>query len=370
VLLLATALAFAQVQSVPDVRAASEQTLQASGLGGVDAWTGGGGAGGELRLGGWAQREGSRVTASGGYSGMVEVLPASPVPILDNHGFYGSVGIRRRVPVGIAGGVNSGLLGQTPWTELAVGPWVGKDSRLNGWNARLAPSVRSGGHTLTGGAVASLSAYRSFGPLSSGAILDARWFSADSLPDGAVDALGWVSAHGQSTIVELYGGVGTTANSASGDLLGGLAAPGATVFRSGMTATLVVAPRVGIRLDLGAESGVGSVTYTRFRGMIGLTMWGAREQRPDPLQVTDGGTRFAVHAPGAGRVNVIGAFTDWVPRPMEQSIDGWWVCVLDLPPGQYEYVYEVDGMIVMPPEAATFRPDGFGGANAVVVISE
>jgi hypothetical protein len=46
-----------------------------------------------------------------------------------------------------------------------------------------------------------------------------------------------------------------------------------------------------------------------------------------------------------------------------------WTSVIALPPGEYLFMYIVDGTSWMtPPNAAEVVPDGFGGRNGKVVV--
>ena len=104
----------------------------------------------------------------------------------------------------------------------------------------------------------------------------------------------------------------------------------------------------------------------RIRALGGITLRGARQ----PLQFTFAGpTRFALRAPDASEVAIIGDFTDWQAIPLTAR-HGRWEVELDLSPGQYAYQYVVDGVPLTPPEATRTRPDGFGGINGVIDVSE
>lgn len=53
---------------------------------------------------------------------------------------------------------------------------------------------------------------------------------------------------------------------------------------------------------------------------------------------------FALAAPGARTVAVVGDFSAWQPIQLsDPDGDGVWVVTLALPPGRYEYAYQVDG---------------------------
>ena len=71
--------------------------------------------------------------------------------------------------------------------------------------------------------------------------------------------------------------------------------------------------------------------------------------------VRDGtaGTQFAVWAPNAGSVSVIGDFNGWQPaaHPMTRMPDGGWTIRLELPHGHHQYVFLVDGQPTLDPNA-------------------
>lgn len=54
---------------------------------------------------------------------------------------------------------------------------------------------------------------------------------------------------------------------------------------------------------------------------------------------------FAVHAPEAASVLVVGAFTGWHEQriPLAPYPDGWWRAEIDPGPGEYLFRYLVDG---------------------------
>ena len=53
---------------------------------------------------------------------------------------------------------------------------------------------------------------------------------------------------------------------------------------------------------------------------------------------------FALAAPGAHKVELVGDFSAWKPIPLvDPDGDGVWTLVLKLPPGRYEYAFLVDG---------------------------
>ena len=91
------------------------------------------------------------------------------------------------------------------------------------------------------------------------------------------------------------------------------------------------------------------------------------------------GTLFSCHAPEAGAVSVAGTFNDWDPTasPLTRRADGTWATTLDLPPGQYEYKFVVDGRWCCEPGCEEPSggcpkcvPNPFGSMNRVVEVPE
>lgn len=90
--------------------------------------------------------------------------------------------------------------------------------------------------------------------------------------------------------------------------------------------------------------------------------------RPAP---TDGITvHFALHAPGATTVELLGDFTGWEAgriRLRGPDGSGHWTADIELPAGRHEYIFLVDGrQWITDPGADIRRPDGFGRENAVM----
>jgi len=85
-------------------------------------------------------------------------------------------------------------------------------------------------------------------------------------------------------------------------------------------------------------------------------------------------TRFFFFHPQAQSINLVGSFNNWQPAEESQmfdmSGDGIWSVSLLLKPGQYEYMFLVDGKEwATDPAAADFHSDGFGNTNSVVKVS-
>lgn len=98
---------------------------------------------------------------------------------------------------------------------------------------------------------------------------------------------------------------------------------------------------------------------------VGLSSWQIRSAR-DRVAV-----RFELHAPAAQRVEVVGSFNAWKPGEIVlegPDPTGHWEATVRLPEGRYEYMFLVDGREVPDPRADAYRPDGFGGNNALLEI--
>jgi hypothetical protein len=81
--------------------------------------------------------------------------------------------------------------------------------------------------------------------------------------------------------------------------------------------------------------------------------------------------RFALVAPRAGSVSIVGDFNGWNPTslPLRRSGDGrTWEVVVPLPPGRYAYAFMIDGRISRDPIAPQGAGDDFGVANSIVLV--
>jgi 1,4-alpha-glucan branching enzyme len=81
--------------------------------------------------------------------------------------------------------------------------------------------------------------------------------------------------------------------------------------------------------------------------------------------------RFAVQAPGARRVAVVGDFNRWDPAatPLAPAGAGAWAVEVSLAPGRHAYAFVVDGeRWVLDPAAPSERDPDFGRARSVTVV--
>lgn len=80
--------------------------------------------------------------------------------------------------------------------------------------------------------------------------------------------------------------------------------------------------------------------------------------------------RFEFQAPDARGVALAGSFNDWdqTAIPLSRS-DGVWSVTVPLAPGEYEYLFVVDGDRWLPdPRAHAQVDDGFGQSNSVIAV--
>ena len=92
---------------------------------------------------------------------------------------------------------------------------------------------------------------------------------------------------------------------------------------------------------------------------------------PSAPTVTPEGVVFAIEAPDARRVQLLGDFNGWTLDGNEMTPAGpIWTRVLKLHPGRYRYRYVVDGLWQSDPLNAEVEPAPFGGVNSVFVLND
>ena len=76
---------------------------------------------------------------------------------------------------------------------------------------------------------------------------------------------------------------------------------------------------------------------------------------------------FAITAPGAVSVQLMGDFTNWQKNPisMEKGAKGIWQATVELAPGTHHYRVFVDGEWHNDPECTLRVPNPYGGENMV-----
>jgi hypothetical protein len=83
--------------------------------------------------------------------------------------------------------------------------------------------------------------------------------------------------------------------------------------------------------------------------------------------------RFALLAPGASRVALVGDFNGWNPAatPLRESPDGHtWSVAVPLAPGRHVYAFVVDGSVTADPAAPRAAEEDFGAPSSVVMVAE
>jgi len=119
---------------------------------------------------------------------------------------------------------------------------------------------------------------------------------------------------------------------------------------------------IGVRVRFGSRSAPD-----------GMPVWNAsaltRLELPE-LPSSERPVRFALQAPDAQEVLVVGDFNDWghPPLVLEPAEGGGWVGEIELSPGTYQYLYVVDGEWTTPPDAQLTIDDGFGGRNGLLQV--
>lgn len=92
--------------------------------------------------------------------------------------------------------------------------------------------------------------------------------------------------------------------------------------------------------------------------------------RRKPSGVTFKPVCFQLVWPQAKSVQIAGTFNGWNPQlaPMLIGPEGCWVKMLNLPSGQHQYRFVVDGEWMADPRCSQSVPNPFGGMNSVRTI--
>lgn len=79
---------------------------------------------------------------------------------------------------------------------------------------------------------------------------------------------------------------------------------------------------------------------------------------------------FALWAPAAQSVALVGTFNGWDPgrTPMQKDGEGVWKTKLSLPTGSHQYRFVADGQWISDPKATESAPNPHGGDNSVVLV--
>ena len=121
-----------------------------------------------------------------------------------------------------------------------------------------------------------------------------------------------------------------------------------------------------------AAAALLAVGFVAGRGTTSTTPVEAEEiGATDDAQADLVTVRFVLHAADAHDVSVTGTWNDWAVdiHRLERVDSGVFVGEIDLPRGQHEYMFVVDGETwVADPNAAHSRDDGFGQRNSVLEV--
>jgi 1,4-alpha-glucan branching enzyme len=90
----------------------------------------------------------------------------------------------------------------------------------------------------------------------------------------------------------------------------------------------------------------------------------AKEARPEARESKE---IFAISAPEAQTVELVGNFTQWEQNPiaLKKSKDGTWKAAITLEPGTYEYRFKVDGQWRNDPDCPRRTTNPYGEENCI-----
>ena len=80
---------------------------------------------------------------------------------------------------------------------------------------------------------------------------------------------------------------------------------------------------------------------------------------------------FRLHKPPGRTVAVAGTFNAWNPLAtplVDESGDGHYKAIVDVPPGRHEYRFVVDGKWHIDPNCAESVRNGYGSVNSIIVV--
>ncbi len=104
-----------------------------------------------------------------------------------------------------------------------------------------------------------------------------------------------------------------------------------------------------------------------------LVLWlgGGRSHGPIAAPGAVVTVHFVLSAPNARAVSVAGTFNQWDARAtplVRTGASGMWTATLELPPGQHQYAFVVDGVRWVPDPTAPAVDDGYGRRNSVLTL--
>lgn len=108
------------------------------------------------------------------------------------------------------------------------------------------------------------------------------------------------------------------------------------------------------------------VTCVAAAAILVVAVWIARDG-------PGGSVQFAIDAPSAGSITLVGDFNDWDPSgtPLQRGPAGRWVVDLALKPGRYRYGYLVNGHTWMADTRRPATPDpDFAEPTSLLTVQE
>jgi len=206
-----------------------------------------------------------------------------------------------------------------------------------------------------------------------GAVLEGR--VGGSLVTATASAGAWTSAGGDFRALEL-GLTGGGARVAIRGDLGWWDTPLGPEWVGGLALVIPLGGGWSVQAA-GGRSGPDPLTLVEAGGQGGVlfgwrlaAMGGVGETGLYELGEENGAeriVRFRLERPGATRVELLGGFTAWEPRPMTRSGETW---QLELPvaPGTHHFGFLVDGEWHVPDGVPGNVPDDWGRVNATLVV--
>jgi 1,4-alpha-glucan branching enzyme len=126
-----------------------------------------------------------------------------------------------------------------------------------------------------------------------------------------------------------------------------------------------IALAMAILLDLAVMGGAGRVLFSQVRNaqkqLVDSTL--ILPTKPVNRQVVI----FKLMAKKADKVQILGDFTNWMPRELTSRKNHMWSIAIGLSPGTYRYNFIVNGLGILDPNNPHTASDG---NNSVVTVRE
>lgn len=365
--LLAGGAPFAPPPLAPQLPPAIGARAEAELLGGAEVWDGSPGAVTELGLGSSVQGPLGSGAWTAAWVGRAE-LYLDDGSIYDAHALeIGATARGRGGPGAIAGLRGSGFVASPWWEASGAARYVVAPSAALVADVHLGVARRASVDGTAVGALATMAGAAAISPrLSTSGSVEGRLWPA---PDAAMLATATLDVDARlrwtpGVVVALSALAGVRVTGAGA--LAGLPPPGTVIGTAGLGGDWRVTRHLSVTADVEAERAFGEAEWTRVGVRAGVRAGVRRVHTPAPALLTS--TVFRHVATGARHVEVLGSFSGWEALPMKAGPGGVWELAVPIGVGVWEYVYRVDGTLMVPPEAARTREDGFGGRNGVLEL--